>query len=219
MIDFHTHTLFSDGVLSPAEHVRRAFMLGYSVIGLTDHVDFSNLEFIYESILKFKDSMKNCGWDINIIPGIELTHVPVKKIATIVNKARGIGVPLIIMHGESPVEPVEKGTNLAAIDAGVDIVAHPGFISDEAVKLAVKNKVSLEISARKGHSLTNGYVAKIANKHGAKLVLDSDAHTPADFLTDAFKEKVALGCGMDEKQILSMEENIKEIAKKLNKNI
>ncbi|HEY3347739.1 MAG TPA: PHP domain-containing protein, partial [Nitrospirota bacterium] len=46
MIDLHTHTLFSDGVLIPAELVRRAEVKGYEAIGLTDHADSSNIDFI-----------------------------------------------------------------------------------------------------------------------------------------------------------------------------
>ena len=52
MIDFHTHTLFSDGLLVPSELVRRAFCIGYRAIGLTDHVDGSSLDFVLPRILK-----------------------------------------------------------------------------------------------------------------------------------------------------------------------
>ena len=52
MIDFHTHTLFSDGILVPSELVRRAEVMGYRAIGLTDHVDSSNLEFVVPRIVR-----------------------------------------------------------------------------------------------------------------------------------------------------------------------
>ncbi len=39
MIDLHTHTFFSDGELAPSELVRRAYLKGYKVIGLSDHAD------------------------------------------------------------------------------------------------------------------------------------------------------------------------------------
>ena len=66
----------------------------------------------------------------------------------------------MVVHGETLVEPVEEGTNHEAIMAGVDILAHPGLISEEDVRLAKERKVLLEISARKGHSLSNGHVAR-----------------------------------------------------------
>jgi histidinol phosphatase-like PHP family hydrolase len=43
MIDLHTHTLFSDGELVPAELARRADRLGYRWLAITDHVDSSTL--------------------------------------------------------------------------------------------------------------------------------------------------------------------------------
>ncbi|OHD13666.1 MAG: PHP domain-containing protein [Spirochaetes bacterium GWD1_27_9] len=215
MIDFHTHTLFSDGILSPSEHVRRALVAGYKVIGLTDHVDFSNIEFVFNSINQFTKEMENCGWDIKIIPGVEITHVPPSKIEKIVQKARDLKIPLIIVHGESPVEPVEKGTNRAAIDSLVDILAHPGLILEEDVKKASENGVSLEITARKGHSITNGYLAKLAKKYNPKLVLDSDSHSHEDFLKPEFKKTVLIGAGLDKDQIDALENNMIELAKRV----
>ena len=78
--------------------------------------------------------------------------------------AKDMKIPLIVLHGETVVEPLEKGTNRAAIESGIDILAHPGLISEEDVKLAAKLNVNLEITTRKGHSLTNGHVAKLAVK-------------------------------------------------------
>jgi histidinol phosphatase-like PHP family hydrolase len=56
--------------------------------------------------------------------------------------------------------------------------------------------VFLEISARKGHSLTNGHVAKLAQEAGARLVLNSDGHAPGDYMTEAFARKVTQGAGL-----------------------
>jgi histidinol phosphatase-like PHP family hydrolase len=56
----------------------------------------------------------------------------------------------------------------------------------------------LEISARKGHSLTNGHVARLAKEAGARLIVDSDSHTDSDLLTDEFALKVLRGAGVDE---------------------
>jgi putative hydrolase len=212
MIDFHSHTFLSDGVLSPAEHVRRALIAGYKVLGITDHVDFSNIEDVYRSIRKLTDEITGCGWNIKVIPGIEITHVPVSKIAKLVDMAHTMGIPLVIMHGESPVEPVEKGTNRAAIEAGVDILAHPGLITDEDVMRSVEKNVSLEITSRKGHSLANGHVAKLAEKYKANLVLDSDAHAPDDFLKENLRQTVLKGCGMNDNEIDRLEKNINNAA-------
>ncbi|HOV13578.1 MAG TPA: histidinol phosphate phosphatase domain-containing protein [Spirochaetota bacterium] len=219
MIDFHSHTFFSDGALSPAEHIRRAVVAGYKAIGLTDHVDFSNIEFVYNSLVGFVESMRVIDMPITIIPGIEITHVPPKLIEKIVAKAKDMKIPLIVIHGESPVEPVEEGTNRAAIESCVDILAHPGLIKEEDVKRATELGVSLEITVRRGHSLTNGYVAKMAKKYNTKLVLDSDAHSYDDFLKDYLRQKVMVGCGMEPVQILELEENMKLLLESIKKRM
>jgi putative hydrolase len=83
-----------------------------------------------------------------------------------------------------------------AIEAGVDILAHPGLITAEEVALARERKVALEISARKGHSLANGHVARLGEKHGAELVLNTDSHSPDDLISLGKALQVALGAGL-----------------------
>ena len=46
MIDLHTHSLYSDGELIPAELWRRAQVKGYRYLAITDHVDASNFEVV-----------------------------------------------------------------------------------------------------------------------------------------------------------------------------
>ena len=123
----------------------------------------------------------------------------------------------MVVHGETRVEPVEKGTNLAALHSPhVDILAHPGLLSLEEAELAAENGIFLEISARKGHCLTNGHVASLAQQTGAKLLLNSDAHGRQDLLTAPFAEAVIHGTGLDDtacRQILTI--NPQTLLKKL----
>jgi len=81
------------------------------------------------------------------------------------------------------------------------VLAHPGLITPEEAALAAANGVYLEISARKGHCLTNGHVAKVARAAGAKLVVNSDAHSPRDLIDQAMARLVAAGAGLDEGEI------------------
>ena len=218
LIDFHTHTFFSDGELSPAEYIRRAAVAGYYAIGLTDHGDYSNYEHVVESVKKMTDMVKKSGWNIIAVPGVEFTHVPAALIGDLTKKARDFGIKLIVVHGETIAEPVEPGTNRAAIEAGVTILAHPGLITEADAKLAVEKGVYLEITSKKGHSLTNGHVYKTAKKAGAALVLDSDAHSDSDFLSPAYARAVLAGCGMDEVDIQTVFNNNCELLKKLTGN-
>ena len=196
MYDFHTHTFLSDGVLSPIELIRRAMINGYRVIGVTDHVGLGNLEYVVKTLVK------DCAhatrrWDILAVPGVEITHVPKEDIDLVARTAKELGARLATVHGETIVEPVEEGTNEAAVRSpSVDVLAHPGLIVEDHARLASENGVFLEISARKGHSFTNGHVAKVAKHTGASLILDSDAHEPGDLLTPTLTRKVALGAGL-----------------------
>lgn len=214
MIDLHTHSLFSDGVLIPSELVRRAFVKGYEAIAITDHADGSNMDFIIPRIVRAAEDLSGL-MPITVIPGIELTHVPPEAIKELVKKARQMGAKLVVVHGESPVEPVAEGTNKAAIAAGADILSHPGLIKAQDASLAARKGVFLEITARKGHSLTNGHVAKAAMKAGAKLVLNTDAHEPGDLIDDSFASIVLLGAGLDLKESAIVFRNSREIVNRI----
>ncbi len=113
----------------------------------------------------------------------------------------------MVVHGESPVEPVQPGTNLAGLQSDIDILAHPGLIQDEEVKLAKEKDICLEISARKGHCLANGRVVVLARKYQAKMVIDTDAHSPAELLSEDRRRKVGLGAGLTEEELKTVIQN------------
>jgi len=108
MYDFHTHTFLSDGVLSPIELIRRAFVRGYKAMAVTDHVGVGNLEFVIKTLVQ--DCVQATErWDILALPGVEITHVPKDDINMVAQAAKGLGAKLVTVHGESIVEPVEPG--------------------------------------------------------------------------------------------------------------
>lgn len=216
MIDLHTHTLLSDGALLPSELVQRARDKGYTAIALTDHVDSSNIERVVKELLKAAESLNKLG-SVKVIPGVEITHVLPQGLKAIVKKARDLGAKLVLVHGETIMEPVEKGTNKSAIEAGADIVTHPGLISADDVNLAKEKGVYLEITARSGHSLTNGHVAKLAMKAGAKLVFSTDSHVPGDLADDRKRERVLMGCGLNKDKIKDTIKNSEDIVKRIFK--
>ena len=200
MYDFHTHTFLSDGVLSPIELIRRALVRGYRAIGVTDHVGTGNVEYVVKTLVVDCANGTN-RWDILAMPGVEITHVPKDDIDLVARTAKELGAKLVTVHGETIVEPVEPGTNEAAVrSASVDVLAHPGLISYEVARLAAENGVYLEISARKGHSLANGHVVNMARQAGAVTVLDSDAHEPDDLLTLDLIDKIAEGAGLNKEE-------------------
>jgi len=196
--DFHTHTFHSDGVLSPMEQARRAVVNGYAALGLTDHTGAGGVARLLQELKHDRDIIERY-WPIRIIVGVELTHVPAEAIAEVAQHARSSGAEIVVVHGETLVEPVPTGTNHAAIVSGyVDVLAHPGMLTEEDARLAAIHDVFIEVTARRGHSLANGHVVRVADTAGAKLIVNSDAHEPSDLLTPSFQERVARGAGVSE---------------------
>ncbi|GAB4341732.1 MAG: histidinol phosphate phosphatase domain-containing protein [Desulfobulbaceae bacterium] len=214
MIDLHTHTFFSDGALVPSEHLRRFEVLGYKAVAITDHADSSNIDFIVPRVVQAAADLNPLS-STRLIPGIELTHVPPALMGPLTKRARELGALLVVGHGETPVEPVAPGTNRAAIEAGVDLLAHPGFITDEEARVAAKKGVLLELSGRKGHSLTNGHVAKTALLAGAGLAVCSDGHDPGDFMNAERIRTVALGAGLTEEEFRALQEGMTGLVARL----
>jgi histidinol phosphatase-like PHP family hydrolase len=199
LFDFHTHSFLSDGVLSPIELIRRAHSAGYAGIAITDHVGYATLERVVEE-LKKDCRLAEKYWDIRAFAGVEITHVPPESIGEIAKAAVELGAEIVVVHGETIVEPVPEGTDLAAVQCDlVDLLAHPGNITPEVAEKAAANRVFLEITRRQGHCLTNGHVLRLGLEVGANMLVDSDAHEPGDLLTPALAKKVALGAGLQER--------------------
>jgi histidinol phosphatase-like PHP family hydrolase len=186
-----------------SELVRRAEEIGYQYIGITDHADRSNLDLIIPRVVRAAEEINRHN-RIQAIPGIELTHVPPATIAPLAAEARQLGAQLVVVHGETIVEPVLPGTNRAGLEADIDILAHPGLLTPEEAALAARRGILLEVSGRKGHSFTNGHVVRVAQAVGAGLILNSDAHGPGDLLSKEMIEKIALGAGLEQKEFEQM---------------
>lgn len=211
-IDLHTHTFLSDGELLPAEIVRRAEDLGHEALGITDHVGPSNIDWTIERTVEAAERL-NEDTEIKVIPGVELTHVPLSEISELAERARKKGAKIVVMHGESIVDPVLPGTNIAAMKCEyVDILGHPGMLTLEEAELAEETGTYLEITSRDGHCLTNGRVASLATDTGADLLINTDAHGLEDLITYKEAEAVAWGAGLSKDVLVEvLEENPKSL--------
>ncbi len=190
-IEFHAHTLLSDGELIPSELVRRAFVTDHEAIAITDHVDFSNIE----SVIRSTKRAAEASTDLEVLVGAEITHVPPEKILKLVHKAKVLGAQVVVVHGETLSEPVAPGTNHVAVSLEeVNILAHPGLINSEDARLASRNNIYLELSARCGHSMANGHVAQC----GADLLVNTDCHG-TELISIDEAQRIARGAGLDTK--------------------
>lgn len=207
--NLHAHTFLSDGDLLPSEVAVRYQDKGYSQIAITDHADYSNIKQAAKAIVEFcRRWPKNSK--IKIFPGIELTHLPPEQFKPLATLGRKEGLKIIIAHGETCVEPVAKNTNHLALMADIDILAHPGLITDTDTMLAQERGIFLEITSRQGHCQTNQHVIKQARKFGAKLILNHDSHAPEDIISPEELIKIGMDAGLTEEEINKIYQEVKE---------
>ena len=213
MIDLHMHSFLSDGVLTPSELARRCDEMGFTAIAITDHVDSSNIETVVPQIVKACNEI-NKHWKIKTIPGFEITHTPVEIIGDLAKEGRALGAKIVLLHGETVVEPVKKGTNYAGVIADIDILAHPGVIDEEDAIIAAEKNIYIEISGRKGHSFTNGHVVKMAQKTGAPLIFNTDTHAPGDLICKEMAALLMTGSGLSNREIENAFRNAQKLVEK-----
>ncbi len=213
MFDLHVHSVFSDGELIPSEIARRMYAAGNSGFAITDHADFTNISDILAKLHRIKEYMES--YEAKFLVGVEITHVPPNLIGKAVELAWREGAEIVVVHGETIAEPVKEGTNLAALNEEVSILAHPGIMTEKEAELARENGIYIEISARKGHCLGNGRVAKLAERYGFELVINTDTHSPSDIISDSTAEKVLKGAGVENwRKVI---ENNEKLFRKLRK--
>jgi histidinol phosphatase-like PHP family hydrolase len=211
--NLHAHTFLSDGALLPSEVAVRYQAKGYKAIAITDHADYSNIKPAIKSVLQFCNKWpKDSG--IKVFPGIELTHLPPSQFKPLAQIARKGGIKVIIAHGETPVEPVVAETNSFALNADIDILAHPGLISDSDTQLAKERNIFLEITSRKGHRETNLHVINQARKFGAKLILNNDSHAPEDIISTQELSEFGIESGLTKVEIEEINLNVTEFLKR-----
>ena len=211
MFDLHTHTVFSDGGLIPAESARRFKHLGYKGMAFTDHADESNYAFVLENMLRFCEAHNKTDDEFKVIAGVEITHVPPVRLGAMADKCRDAGAQIIVVHGETVTEPVEPGTNRQAVLSDVDVLAHPGELDDETVEIGIENGIYFELTTRRGHNKTNQHVADIVRKHGGKLVLNNDFHAPGDAVTPERAVEILTELGLSKEEIIEVLENNRQL--------
>jgi len=213
MFDLHVHSTLSDGELIPSEIARRMAAIGNEGTAITDHADFSSISMIMDCLRKLQDVRDD--YEVELIFGVEITHVPPELIGKAVELAWKEGAEIVIVHGETIAEPVKEGTNEAAVQEEINVLAHPGLIDMRTAEMAASNGIYLEISARSGHCLTNGHVSKIAGEVGCGLVINTDAHSPSDFIDDTLARKILIGAGVED--VDKVLENNKKLFQKRKK--
>jgi histidinol phosphatase-like PHP family hydrolase len=146
--------------------------------------------------LKLECEMGSEGFGIRALWGVEITHVPPRLIPRVADRARKAGAQIILVHGETLAEPVARGTNWAALNSDIDILAHPGLLSAREAMLARKRGIFLEITSRPGHAYTNGRVVSAGRAAGTSFLINSDSHAPRDMMDEDMAARIGEGAGL-----------------------
>ena len=97
----------------------------------------------------------------------------------------------------------------------LNLLQKKGVITQEEATLARERSVFLEISARKGHCLANGHVARTALEVGASLILNTDTHAPGDLISRQQAERLARGAGLTEAAVHKLFDDAQDLAQRL----
>ena len=193
MTDFHIMLAAgaASGGLDAASALRYASLAGLRFVGLTvksDGSDLSRLGAVVSHVRRL-----SLYADMEARTGVELHHVPPALLPDTVRQAREAGAEIVIVHGETLCDQVETGTNFAAIEAGADILAHPGLIDEKCAEFAAERGVALEFTSCPRHALANAHVADLALRFGCLLVRGSAARCASELATRSFWMQVVRG--------------------------
>ena len=183
MMDFHvviSAGRCTDG-LTASFALHYAALAGLRFVGLVvpgDGTDFSFLPALVSQVRRL-----SLYADMEARTGVELCHVPPALLPAVVQEARDAGAEFVMVHGETLGDQVEPGTNFAAIEAGADILAHPGLLDEKAARYAAERGVALEFTSSPKHALTNAHVAAMALRCGCLLVRGSCARCAEEMTT------------------------------------
>ena len=120
-IDLHTHSTYSDGVLTPAELVRRAASRGVSLLALTDHDETGGLA---------EAAQAASGADILLVPGVEISAVWNSQTIHIIGLDIDANATLLV-DGLASIRR-SRGERAVRIAAQLDAVGIPGSMAGAA---------------------------------------------------------------------------------------
>ena len=126
LMNFHSHTIFSDGSLNPEELLDEAFKKNLKYISITDHHTVGAHRYIKE-----KDLLKKYPSNaINLIPGIEINCLLKGCLVHVLGYGIDINSEFLnpYINGESPIgNDLQANSVSTAINksGGLSFLAHP----------------------------------------------------------------------------------------------
>lgn len=179
--DFHLHTIYSDGCVTPDYRVREAWFNGLDVIAITDHIEVLRHDDIFD-MTKFHYNMSNKiaadaaeSYDMIVVPGTEITR----------SKPFGHMNALFVTDANKANTDDQMDALNAMVEQGAYILwNHPGWPDDKCTMYPL-HKELIKKGVIKGVEIFNDCESyPIAydwiEKYGIHPFANSDAHGPVD---------------------------------------
>ncbi|HIK00411.1 TPA: PHP domain-containing protein [archaeon] len=158
ILDVHLHTIFSDGINTPAEMAAQVKRLKIDGFAITDHNTVKGQKIAREAAKKLK---------LTFVPGIEVSSLEGHVLGLFITE----NIPKCLSAEETVERIHEQG--------GIAIAAHPYDHFRESVKDLVR-KVKfdyIEVYNTRAPFLPDNWKAqKVAKELGLKITAASDAH-------------------------------------------
>lgn len=218
--DLHTHTIASGHAYSTImENAKHASEIGLEILGVTDHGPtmpgapnlwyFGNIEIMPRNL--FGVTMLY-GCEANILDYEGNLDIPKEIQETLDIMIVSLHEP--IMEGEKSAD-LNTAAILKAMDnPNMDILGHAGnprfpIYEEEIVKKAKEKNILIEINnssfvrSRKGSEIVCTKIAKLCKEHGAKIIINSDAHFCYNIGEFTVAEKLLKDIRMPEELIIN----------------
>lgn len=196
--EFHVHTEYSDGGHTIAEMVDAAAELGYEFVGISDHATgpgivsgLSDAELLEQiEAVHAVDEER----DIDVFAGVEANIDADGGITTGDDVLSELDFVVASIHNSMNMDAEATTERLVtAIEhPSVDIIGHPStrlinrrpsmdFDTHEVASAAAEHDTALEINANPARLDLWGGAVKIAIEEGARIAINTDAHSPSEY--------------------------------------
>lgn len=196
--DLQMHTTDSDGRVSLEEMAEAAEAMGYEYIAITDHgpmmrmvrgLDDAGFRRQRRKIDRLNAKLRT----LTVLAGAEVDIHPDGTLDLKDDTLAALDIVLVALHAKLDLEPAKQTERVlkALAHPNVDVFAHPTgrlvngrrgaqFDFDHMVKTAVDHGVMLEVDAQPGRLDLDDVSVRSAIQAGARIIIDTDAHTPAE---------------------------------------
>ncbi|WP_122089725.1 helix-hairpin-helix domain-containing protein [Halalkalicoccus subterraneus] len=198
--DLHTHTDWSDGTESIAEWISSAEAFGHEYLCISDHATgpgmVGGVGLSDEDLLEQAGAIRGAAEDaaIEVFAGVEANIDEAGGLSVAEDVLEELDLVVASPHSALDMAP-ENATDrlVAAIEhPATDVLGHPtgrlltrrpGLDPDlrRVATAAADHGVALEVNANPSRLDLWGRAVKVAVEAGAKIAIDTDAHSAAEF--------------------------------------